>query len=93
MLSYVVEKIEILPKSDKEMGGADGSWSVLELPSRRKVGTLRRTGELFTAESEKHRNVSEAASGLLVLKMAFRSDNFFIQNGDQLQKLSEPDLK
>jgi hypothetical protein len=93
MLHYVVEENVNLGSSDHKMDGADALWAVLELPSRQEAGILRRAGKTFIAQSEKHRNTSEAASGLLVLKMAFRSDHFFIQTNGQLQKLTERDLK
>ncbi len=94
MLRYLIEKNsdtqQIIPERDH---GIDASWTVFELPSRRQAGMLCRAGQMFTAESKKHRNTSEAASGLLVLKMAFRSDHFFVENDGELRKLAERDLK
>jgi hypothetical protein len=92
MQRYVVEKKDRLQTPHSERDGVEASWAVLELPSRIPAGSLRRKGDMFIAESEKHRNTSEAANGLLVLKMAFRSDLFFVQNEGQLQKLAEQDL-
>ncbi len=92
MVRYVIEKLvqprEPVPDSDE----GDVVFSILELPARKNVGTLRRIAGMFTAESKKHRNTSEASSGLLVLKMAFRSDQFFIRNGETLTKVTEDDL-
>jgi hypothetical protein len=93
MLHYVIEKNVNIGRPDPKLDGADALWTVLELPSRKEAGTLRRTGEVYIAESEKHRNTSEAANALLVLRMAFRSEHFFIQHDGELQKLTEQDLK
>lgn len=93
MLHYVIEKNVNIGRADPKLDGADALWTVLELPSRKEAGTLRRTGEVYIAESEKHRNTSEAANALLVLRMAFRSEHFFIQHDGELQKLTEQDLK
>lgn len=92
MVRYVIEKLKPRQEPNPNSGEGDIAFSILELPGRKQVGTLRRSGGMFTAESKKHRNTSEATSGLLVLKMAFRSDHFFIQNGEILAKLTEKDL-
>ena len=91
MVRYVIEKLMPL-QSDSRSETAEATFSILELPSKKHVGILRRNGHMFTAESKKHRNTSEASSGLLVLKMAFRSDHFFVEKEGALTKLSEADL-
>ncbi len=92
MVRYVIVKKSSTAKPSPGNGGVDAVWSVLELPSKKEVGSLRRLGEMFTAETSNRRNSSEAAKGLLVLRITFRSDHFFIERDGQLEQLREIDL-
>ncbi len=72
----------------------EAEWVVLELPSRKEAGVLRKKGEMFSASSIDFRHETESFDPILVLRMAFRGEQFFIEgaNGD-LQKISAADLK
>ena len=92
MVRYLIEKLRSPGTPTPNPDEAEEIFSIFELPSHTYAGTLRRSGKMFVAESKHHRNMSEASSGLLVLKMAFRSDHFFIKNGETLAKVTEKDL-
>ena len=73
--------------------GYDAAWSVVGIAEGRQAGTLRRTGEMFTAESKELRATAETSDPLLALRMVFRTEKFFIEANGERRALTAADLR
>ena len=92
MIQYLVKPMT--PGLPADFGdGYDAAWAVLELPAAREIGSLRKAGDMFTAQSKPLRATAETSDPLLALRMVFRTEKFFIEANGERRPLTKEDLR